>query len=494
MAVDKPSLDYQKMLAKWELPVDLLGGTPAMRDKRTVWLPKEPNESDAAYELRLNRTVLFNIYRQTVEQLVGNAFSRNIEVNNIPEELEYLEWNINGEGQSITELASKLFHDALVFGKSHTYTDFPATDTSGMTYADYKAADLKPYVMRVSPLNVIGWKHDYENGVETLRNVRIKDTVVEQDDDYSEKYVSYVRVIEDDRIRVYRSEGGMAALNITPATNRGSYELVSDYENTLGKIPLLCSYANKKAPFVAEPTLDDLAWLNLLHYQSSSDQRNILHVARVPFMLGVGFEDKELENITLAASRMVLSTNKDAKISYVEHTGRAIEAGEKDLKNIEEQAAKSGANILFSKSVARQTAEARRIDRIESLNTVQTILRSIEQQLEQAFILAAEWLDIDSDFDISINIGTDLEMPHLPNPVEAIIKMQEMLNLSDEKLVEEIKRYKLISPHIKASDVNLTKEPEPASNPFVPDAENVEEEPNSREDENNVNEERTEQR
>lgn len=463
MAVDTPNLDYQKMLAKWELPIDLLGGTPAMRDKGTRWLPKEPNESVEAYNLRLKRTVLFNIYKQTVEQLVGNAFNRNVEVNGLPEELEYLEWNINGEGQSITELASKLFYDNLVFGKSHTYTDFPAVDTSGMNYAEYKAAGYKPHIMRISPLSVIGWKTDYNNGFERVNNVRIKDTVVEQDDNFEEKYVSYVRLIEEDRIRVYKSEGSMAAINTTPAYSSGQYELIADYENTLGEIPLGCSYSNKKATFVAEPTLEDLAWLNLLHYQSSSDQRNILHIARVPFLLGVGFEDEEVQNITLAANRMVLSTNKDANIKYVEHTGKAIEAGNKDLKDIEEQAAKSGANILFSKSVSRQTAEARRIDRVESLNTVQTILRSIEQQLEQAFYVAARWLDIDTNFDVSVNIGTDLEMPILPNPVEAITKLQELLNLPEDKLVEEIKRYKLVSPHVKGSDINLNQEPESAS-------------------------------
>jgi len=32
----------------------------------------------------------------------------------------------------------------------------------------------------------------------------------------------------------------------------------------------------------AKPPLLDLAWLNVEHWQSASDQSNILHVARVP--------------------------------------------------------------------------------------------------------------------------------------------------------------------------------------------------------------------
>ena len=39
----------------------------------------------------------------------------------------------------------------------------------------------------------------------------------------------------------------------------------------------------------------DLAWLNLAHWQSASDQRHILHVARVPFLFGRGLSEGEID-------------------------------------------------------------------------------------------------------------------------------------------------------------------------------------------------------
>src|SRR5690554_406379 len=121
MAISTPSIEYAKMAKKWELPEALIGGTQSMRDGETLWLPQEPNESDEAYLVRLNRTFLFNVYKRTIDSLVGIAFSNNVTVEGIPKELDYLEWNINGEGQSLTELGSKLFHDTLHYGKAHAY-------------------------------------------------------------------------------------------------------------------------------------------------------------------------------------------------------------------------------------------------------------------------------------------------------------------------------------------------------------------------------------
>ena len=462
MAVDTPAKEFTEMFQRWKLPMTLIGGTSAMRDAGTEYLPQEENESDKAYNIRLNRTFLFNIYKRTIDSLVGSAFNRNVEVNGVPEELAYLEWNVDGEGSSLTEFAAKLFDDCLVFGKAHTYVDFPEFDPEGKTYADYLEAGLKPYFARIAPTSLVGWKHEFNNGYEHLNRVRIKETKLEENDEtYEQKYVTYVRVVSEDNVEVYRNEGGSALFIGNPSPNTkslGNYDLVSSYTNALGVVPITTAYGYKVSTMVSKPPLEDLAWMNLCHYQSSSDQRNILHIARVPFLLGTGFEDGEVENVTIAANRMVLSTNDNANIKYVEHTGQAISAGRQDLKDIEDQCSRLGAEILFSKSVSRQTAEARRIDQAEALSTVQTIIRSIEQSLERAYKLAAMWLDIPSDFDVSINIGVDLEMPIEPNPVEAIAKLQELLGLSDEKLLEEAKRRKLVAPHLTVDDINIVRQ------------------------------------
>lgn len=478
MAISTPSIEYAKMAKKWELPEALIGGTQSMRDGEHLWLPQEPNESDEAYLVRLNRTFLFNVYKRTIDSLVGIAFSNNVTVEGIPKELEYLEWNINGEGQSLTELGSKLFHDALHYGKAHVYPDFPIVDgIENMTYIRFKELGVKPYIARVSPTSVIGWKHTYLNGFADLEHVRILDSYYEEDELFEQVVVNQVRYITKDRIQVWESRGALVGQQVTktgivlPATTssqgNSGWELVEDRPNDQGQVHLLCAYANKQSPFVAYPVLEDLAWLNLCHYQSSSDQRNILHVARVPFLLATGFTEDDMDNVTLAANRMVLSESENANIKYVEHTGQSIQAGQTDLDKLEQQMSKVGAEVLFSKSISRQTLGGRKIDQLEALSVTQVALRSVEQMLEQAYLVCGKWLNL-PEFSPNINIGADLELPDDPNPIQSLIQLQELLNMDEDTLLDEIKRRKILAAHVKKEslDIKDREESEVQTNPF----------------------------
>ena len=60
-------------------------------------------------------------------------------------------------------------------------------------------------------------------------------------------------------------------------------------------------------------------------------------------------------DITIGASSAVLSDNPDAKLSYTEHTGTAIEAGRQSLLDLEERMRATGAELISQKQ-AQTTA------------------------------------------------------------------------------------------------------------------------------------------
>lgn len=458
MAINTPTRTYKEMASKWQLPLALLGGTPRMRQECKQWLPQLPDESDEVYRIRVERSFLFNVYKRTIVSMVGNAFSSNITVSGVPEELEYLEWNANGQGQSLTEHAAELFYDILVFGKCHNYVDFPSSNIERVNYAQYKKMGLRPYLARISPVNLIGWELSYNNGFENIEHIRISDVDVRIDDDFCEEEREIIRLVTPEYIRVYGRP--FASIKNSDA---GDFEIITEVPNALGYVPLQTGYANKRGTFVADPTLEDLAWLNLQHFQSSSDQNNILHITRVPFLLGTGFEEKDVDNITISANNMVISGNKDANIKYVEHTGVSMQAGRQHGLDLEQQMNKSGAEILFSKSVSRQTATSRKIDQAEALSVAQISLRSIEQMLEQNYLVAADWLDIDKDFDPVINIGAELDLAEDPNPVQGFISLAQHFGFSPEVALEEAKRRNLVAKHLTLNDIETmeARQPEP---------------------------------
>ncbi|MGT3256396.1 DUF4055 domain-containing protein, partial [Yersinia enterocolitica] len=68
------------------------------------------------------------------------------------------------------------------------------------------------------------------------------------------------------------------------------------------------------------PPLIDLAMLNIKHWQSQSEQDNILHVARVPLLSVFGLEDKE--ELTVGASVATRFDDRTKQgLEYTEHSG-----------------------------------------------------------------------------------------------------------------------------------------------------------------------------
>jgi len=451
-----PSLDYYEMADRWGLPYDLYGGTRKMRDRAKKWLPQELRESDEAYKNRLKRTFLYNAFKRTIKAYVGVSFLRNVTINGLPQELEYLLDNCDGTGRSITAFTAGLCEDLLISGKGHILVDNPKVN-GPLTLADVRENGIHPYFNAIDPRNLIAWKVDNSGGFEKTYQIRFVERAVEEVDEWQEKEVQRIRIIEPGMWTTY-------------LLNESQYDIEDEGNFDLDYVPIVNIYAKKEAPFVSYPPLEDLAWLNLRHWQSSSDQNNILHVVRVPLMFGRGFQEGELDGLEIGANRAVTTTNENGDLKYVEHTGNAINSGRMDLKDLELRMGQMGADILIQGSVSRQTAAARKIDQAESMSIFQVILRNLESALEQSIKIAGDWLGVDAS-EVNVIIGDDLSLPTQANPVDDLMK----LGLVDEAMLKELKRRGLVSDSVEVSDFEKKEEPE--QNPFMQQfSENEEEE------------------
>lgn len=458
MPVNTPLKDYEDMQKSWELPLTLMGGTPAIREAGKKYLPQQPKESNEAYQARLAQSYLVNMYKKTVQSLVGQSFLRSVVVTNVPSELEYLENNIDGAHTTITDFAANLFRDALIFGKEHSYTDFPQVNPSAMSLPEFK--QLRAYASRIDPRNVIGWRVDTSNGYEELTEVRIQETETYIDDDWVEHDVERIRVIRKDEVELWELDDS--------DEGSGEFELIATAPNTLGYIPLNVTYADKLAFFKSKSPLEDLAYLNLRHYQSMSDQIHILHIARVPFIFASGIVDN-MEGLEIGTNRLVTASEPDAKMGYVEHTGNAIGAGRTDLKDLLEQMGMLGADLVMSgvSRPDRQTAAASLLDHSQSLSLVQIILRGIEESLKNIYKVAGDYMNVAGADQVSITINDEAGIPSDPNPTQSVIALLEALNLSEEEILRELKRRGLVSSSLQ----KVSLAPKEVATPSPQDAE-----------------------
>lgn len=442
-SVDIKSTSYRIMEESWELPHDLLGGTRSMRAAGEKWLPKEDGEKHKKYKVRLERSTLYNGYSDTIEKLSNRPFSHPLNIVDLPVKLDYLRTDVDGRKKSFSELAKGCLRDLTIYGLTHVIVDFTTVkprEDGVITAKDELGSRV--YFKSVSPVNLIGWQFDEDpmTGAIDLAQIRIKEVTTESDGDFGDKVVERIKVITKDDYTIWTREEAKIG-------SEKSWVKGEAVEHSFGRIPLITMYANKVDELSAKPPLEDLAWINVTHWQSSSDQRNILRFSRFGILFGKGFTKKDIKNddIVVSPTEMILTSAPDAELKYVEHTGKSIAAGQADLDNLEMQMKVLGMQPLMSGN-NKDTATGKRIDEGRTVSQLQSWVESIEVGLAECIKVAAEWegveilntmsVDIYSDFDVDASGKSDIKI---------LAQMEKDNQITQETLLNETKRRGVLS-------------------------------------------------
>lgn len=392
-----------------------MGGTAAMRAAGATYLPPFTAEPRDAHQARIARSILFNAYRKTVADMTGRVFNKPLVLgDDVPKELREFAEDIDLTGRHLNQFAHAAFYDAIQPGIGFILVDMPILPPEmvgrKITKAEQKASGRRPYFVYLTVEQVIGWKSEVIDGAETLTQVRILENVTEPDGEWHEKQIEQVRVLEPTTWAVHRKN------------DRGQWIEHDRGINTLGKITLVPIYLNRTGFMTGSPPLADLADLNVAHWRSSSDQANILHVARVPILVGSGFE--EADQIQVGASSMIRTTNPAATLKYVEHSGAAIGAGREELKDLEFQMQAMGLQLLVPQP-AGQTATGEIRDDVKERSQLAMMATALGDAIEQALGYAAEFMGLGEDAGGSVVVNSDFgvtpagDFPMLLNAVNA---------------------------------------------------------------------------
>lgn len=422
----------------------LMGGTTAMRAARTIYLPQFVKESKAAYDVRLAASWLFNGYRKTVKDMTGRVFSKPVEIAEGDSRLEEWADNIDMQGRDLSTFARQVFEDGLAGpGINWIMVDAPPRQGT-VTQAQAQAQNLRPYLVHLRVEDVLGWRCETIANVTTLTQIRIAEKITEQDplDEFNERPVDQVRVLDRTeagvQTRLYRKDGG------------GKWKLYQDatVNSDIREITVVPFYANRTGFFTGEPMLDDLADINIAHWQSQSDQRNILHYARVPILFGAGMDSKSA--ITIGATEAVMASDADAKLAWVEHNGKAIEAGRVDLKDLEFQMETFGLQLLTARTNA-QSATGEALDANKETSQLAMTADALQDALEQAL----EWVCVYGGLepDVSVSVNKDFGVSFMTaQEVTALLAAVKDGALSRETFVKELVRRGVLRSDLDADE------------------------------------------
>jgi hypothetical protein len=152
----------------------------------------------------------------------------------------------------------------------------------------------------LNPRQVIGWKSKVSGGKVVLTDLRVKEVIVVDGDDFGQTKIEQIRHIMPGKVEIYRRNKGN--------DGSASWAIHEEWETSRSDIPLVTLYTKRTGFMRGSPPLLNLALLNIKHWQSQSEQDNILHVARVPILSVYGLA--EGQELTIGSSSAMSFSDK----------------------------------------------------------------------------------------------------------------------------------------------------------------------------------------
>ena len=427
------------MQPDWALAAALLGGTRAMRAAGKTYLPQWPNEEPISYKTRLETSVLFPAFSRTVSTLTGKPFSKPITVGaDVPPTIaEWME-DIDLEGRNLDTFAADVMECALATGLCGILVDYPVKPADVKTQADEKRVNLRPYFVHIKPDQLIGWAAARINGAWVIQQLRLMECVEVPDGEFGLAEVKQVRVLEPGKWATYRQKKDSA----------DQWAIFEEGVTTLDFVPFVPVYGERKGFMKGRSPLIEVGFMNVEHWQSASDQRTILHVARVPVLTVIGIDDDNF-TLTLGASAAVkLPINGDMK--YVEHSGAAISAGQLDLDKLEERLRQAGAELLIIKP-GSVTATQVTTENAVGMCALQRISSGLEDALDLGLQYMADWAGLGEGGHVTI-FGDYVSASLSDASAQLIVAAQAGGLISKDTAISELKRRGTLASEVEPED------------------------------------------
>ena len=410
------------MMQGWEIMKAITEGTKYLRDNSEIFLPLEPREDAEAYQSRVDRAVFSPFTQRLIRAATGLVLRKPITLTGDPYWTEMFKMDVDGCKSDLDEYARRVLMCSLTYGQSHILVDYPAP-SGAVSLAEERQQNRRPYWIEIDPNNIYGWRLDRESNYGSLIQVRIGEKAVLPDGDFGEKIYDQIRVIEPGKYRVFRKretvdelyeeDTGIYPTDMSSPAVEKDFKQVESGSFSLGEIPLVTIYSGKVDNMISKPPLLDIAYLNLAHFQRQADLIHSLHVASQPMLVMEGYDD-QTKDLAISVN-YAMATQPGNKIYYVEPASSAFDAQSAEIKELQMQMATLGISTLSQQKFVAESADARRLDRVDTNSMLAMVSMELEQKLQKAFNLSADYVGIEPpevkisrDFDIERLIGQDI--------------------------------------------------------------------------------------
>jgi hypothetical protein len=434
----------------WEVVDALMGGTTTMRSAGEKFLPIEPNEERVDWEARLKRTTLDPYYKEGVTHTVSKVFAHELQFSDVPKELEVMLEDIDQQQRNATQFGADVFTEAVNLGVSYLLVDYPSVKQPFDNRAQELAAGLRPYWVRISPLNLLDIRSSSFNGAERLSLFRYLEHVGADNgsDDQIEQIREYRQTALDS------GQPGPVEYTLYRKGTNTNWAIHSQGLITQDAIPVAVNYTNRTQFGLGSPPLLDLAELNIEHWRKRSDLNNILHICNVPFLLAKGFDTvmdphtgRPAEALEINIRKAIITSKPDASIEWVMHSGSTIAVAMQDLERLEARMQALASTLVTGRS-GNPTATATAINAAEANAELKQMALSLQDACNAALYFTAYYLGLPVYGRIDVNTSFSVEFVS-DSTFAQVLELFSLGVIDRDVLISESKRRNILDLNVK---------------------------------------------
>lgn len=469
MPVNTQHPEYTRLLPKWERCRDVASGQDAVHDAYERYLPKLKGQDASDYKSYVIRAGFYNATWRTIAGLVGMMFRKPPKIE-VPEKIEPLMDDIDASGQPFQLLLQRVSEDALKLGRIAILVDFPVAPP-GLTQADALRFNLRPTMHTYSAFSLINWKTGRVNNETALIQAVLKESKWVAADEYSGKDEDRWRVLDLEdvpadvneidparvkyRQRVFKMKAEKSKTKFVEFEQEGETVYPTMNGKTLGYIPMVILGVDDVSSEVDDPPLIDLVDLNLSHYRTTADYEHGCHFTALPTLFLAGFtKENPSDKVYIGSEAAIITSNPEAKASFVEFSGAGLEALEKNLNRKEQQMVILGARMLEPQKRAPETAEKDAQNRKGEESLLSSMAQAISLGMTQALKWFTEWAGASPEA-VVVEINRKFfPQPMSPGMLSALLAgwQQGAPGLSDQSLFDLLKQGEVVAEDVDLED------------------------------------------
>ena len=439
-----PSRSAKRQQRDLTLVRDVWAGNSRLHEEGPEYLPQAPGEDPKNYASRLARAVFFNVFRNTIEGLVGYVFRKDPELgDDVPARI-VADWeNLDNAGTHGDVFVRERMADAMTAGHGAILVEFPQTGGQ-QTAGQEQRGEVRPYWVPILKDHILSWRTTTEFGRMVLTQLVVRECAMVPDGEFGEK--------EQVRYRVFYRTGtgsgavvGFRLLEVTPA--RSVIEVDAGTYPTQDEIPVSeIVTAGKRGLFESDPPFLDLAYLNLAHYRQWSDYDTSIHKTCVPIYWeagvspeAMGADGQPVGPLVLGPNTARRSTDPGFKIGYASHDGASLGSCKTSLDDLKNDMAALGLAALASQKRTAETATAKELDKGASDSALAVHARGLQDGVERALGFHARYYRLPSGGSITINRDYGVS-PMDPSEMTAWATLAEKIGVPVRTVLEALVR------------------------------------------------------